>query len=90
MKKQFNNIVDDMNFRDQIIKTLSSIAGINDKKFNEHTLIREELGIDSLMTIEIIAKIEKYYNIQINEEDIIEINNVGDFITYIEKMIADT
>jgi acyl carrier protein len=89
MKKQFNKIVDDMNLRNQIIKTISSIAGINDKKFNENTLIREELGIDSLMTIEIIAKIENYYNIQINEEDIIEINNVGDFITYIEKIIAD-
>lgn len=89
MKKQFNKIVDDMNLRNQIIKTLSLIAGIDDKKFNENTLIREELGIDSLMTIEIIAKIEKYYTIQINEEDIIEINNVGDLITYIEKMIAD-
>jgi acyl carrier protein len=88
MKKQFNNKVDERNLRNQIIKTLSSIAGINDKKFNENTLIREELGIDSLMTIEIIAKIEKYYNIQINEEDIIDINYVGDFINFIETIIA--
>jgi acyl carrier protein len=91
MKKQFNDmvIVDDMNLRNQIIKTISSIAGIDGKKFNENTLIREELGIDSLMTIEIIAKIEKYYNIQINEEDIIDIDNVGGFINFIETIIAD-
>lgn len=82
-------IVDDMNLRNQIIKTISSIAGIDGKKFNENTLIREELGIDSLMTIEIIAKIEKYYNIQINEEDIIDIDNVGGFINFIETIIAD-
>ncbi|WP_024334668.1 acyl carrier protein [Desulfotignum balticum] len=91
MKKQFNDmvIVDDLNLRNQIIKTISSIAGIDGKKFNENTLIREELGIDSLMTIEIIAKIEKYYNIQINEEDIIDIDNVGGFINFIETIIAD-
>jgi len=88
MRKKINNIVDDMHLRDQIIKTLSSIAGINDLNFNDNTLIREELGIDSLMTIEIIAKIEKFYNIQINEEDIIDINNVGDFVDYIETIIA--
>lgn len=82
-------IVDDLNLRNQIIKTISSIAGIDGKKFNENTLIREELGIDSLMTIEIIAKIEKYYNIQINEEDIIDIDNVGGFINFIETIIAD-
>jgi len=82
-------IVDDMNLRNQIIKTISSIAGIDGKKFNENTLIREELGIDSLMTIEIIAKIEKYYNIRINEEDIIDIDNVGGFINFIETIIAD-
>ena len=41
------------------------------------------------MTIEIIAKIEKHYNIQINEEDIIDVNNVGDFINIIETIISE-
>jgi acyl carrier protein len=41
------------------------------------------------MTIEIIAKIESYYNIQIKEEDIIDINKVGDFINLIEKIITN-
>ncbi|MBT3386985.1 MAG: acyl carrier protein [Desulfobacula sp.] len=89
MDKQLNNTFGDMNLRDKIIKTLSSIARINGKVFDENTLIREELGIDSLMTIEIIAKIEKHYNIQINEEDIIDVNNVGDFINIIETIISE-
>ncbi len=77
------------NFRKQIIATISAIAQININQFNNKTLIREELGVDSLMTIEIIAKIEKHYNIQINEEDIIDIYSVGDFINLIEKIITD-
>jgi len=89
MNKQLNSTVDDINLRNKIIKTLSSIAKINEKKFDENTLIREELGVDSLMTIEIIAKIEKHYNIQINEEDIIDINIVGDFINFIETIITN-
>lgn len=86
---QFNNVVYDVNLRNKIIKTVSSIAKINEQEFDENTLIREELGVDSLMTIEIIAKIEKYYDIQINEEDIIDINNIGDFINFIETIIID-
>jgi acyl carrier protein len=89
MKMQFNNVVYDVNLRNKIIKTVSSIAKINEQEFDENTLIREELGVDSLMTIEIIAKIEKYYDIQINEEDIIDINNIGDFINFIETIIID-
>jgi acyl carrier protein len=77
------------NYRKDIVSTISSIAKINRNRFDDQTLIREELGIDSLMTIEIIAKIESYYNIQIKEEDIIDINKVGDFINLIEKIITN-
>ena len=90
MDTQLNNTVDDINLRNKIIKTLALIARINEKKFDENTLIREELGIDSLMTMEILAKIEKHYDIQVNEEDIIDINNVGDFINIIQTIITDS
>jgi acyl carrier protein len=86
---QITKPVDDINLRDKIIKTLALIARINEKKFDENTLIREELGIDSLMTMEILAKIEKHYDIEVNEEDIIDINNVGDFIDFIEAIITE-
>lgn len=89
MKVQITKPVDDINLRDKIIKTLALIARINEKKFDENTLIREELGIDSLMTMEILAKIEKHYDIQVNEEDIIDINNVGDFIDFIKAIITE-
>ena len=86
---QITKPVDDINLRDKIIKTLALIARINEKNFDENTLIREELGIDSLMTMEILAKIEKHYDIQVNEEDIIDINNVGDFINIIQAIITE-
>lgn len=89
MKMQITKPVDDINLRDKIIKTLALIARINEKNFDENTLIREELGIDSLMTMEILAKIEKHYDIQVNEEDIIDINNVGDFIDFIKAIITE-
>ncbi len=89
MKMQITKPVDDINLRDKIIKTLALIARINEKNFDENTLIREELGIDSLMTMEILAKIEKHYDIQVNEEDIIDINNVGDFINIIQAIITE-
>lgn len=87
INKQNNILAED--FREKIIATISVIAKIDEDRFNDETLIREELGIDSLMTIEIIAKIENHYNIQIDEEDIIDIYNVGDFINFIETIITE-
>jgi acyl carrier protein len=75
---------------EDIKKTLSEIARINFKEINNDTLIREELGIDSIMSIEIIASLEKKYNIKINERRIINMNKVGDFINYTTKLISQS
>jgi acyl carrier protein len=50
-------------------------------------LIFEELGLDSLMAIEILAKIEKRFDIIIEESLLANINTVGDFIQAIEEKI---
>jgi acyl carrier protein len=62
---------------------VSQVARINLAEIEDDIKIRDELGIDSLMAIEIIAKIEKQFDIQINEQEVMRINTVGDFTEYI-------
>jgi acyl carrier protein len=71
-----------------LIDTLSEITGIDSFGITDDTLIFEELGLDSLMAIEILAKIEKQFDIIIEESLLIDINTVGDFIQVIEKKIS--
>jgi acyl carrier protein len=71
----------------EIVEILSNITRIDLKGITYATLIFEELGIDSLMAIEILARVEKRFDITIEESLLANINTVGDFIQIIEEKI---
>ncbi len=71
-----------------LIDTFSEITGIDSSGITVDTLIFEELGLDSLMAIEILAKIEKQFDIIIKESLLIDIKTVGDFIQAIEEQVS--
>lgn len=73
--------------RENVIKTLSKIARIDENEFNDSTLIREELGIDSIMAIEILANIEKHYDVKLEEKKINNCQTIGEFIAYIQSLV---
>jgi acyl carrier protein len=75
------------NVNTTLIDTLSEITRIDSSGITYDTLIFEELGLDSLMAIEILAKIEKQFDINIEETLLADINTVGDFIQAIEEKI---
>lgn len=72
--------------RENLKITLGQIARFDISEIEDGTLIRDELGIDSLMGIEMLAKIEKHYNIIIEESLLLDITTVGEFINLIESM----
>ena len=86
MGKAGKNINDDKIHQD-IIKVLAKITRIDASSIDDNVLIRDELGIDSLMGIEIIAKVEKHYNIHLEESLLLEINRVGDFINLVKSKL---
>ena len=86
MGKVGENIKDEKIHQD-IIKVLAEITRIDASSINDNVLVQDELGIDSLMGIEIIAKVEKYYNIHLEESLLLEINRVGDFIELVKSKL---
>lgn len=81
LQKRVNNI------NTTLIDTLSKITRIDSSGITYDTLIFEELGLDSLMAIEMLAKIEKQFDITIEESLLLNVNTVGDFIQTIEEKI---
>ena len=71
----------------EIVEILSKITRIDLKGITYSTLILEELGIDSLMAIEILARVEKQFDIIIEESLLADVNTVGDFVNTIEEKI---
>lgn len=71
----------------EIVKILSKITRIDLNGITFETLIFEELGIDSLMAIEILARVEKQFDIIIEESLLADVHTVGDFVHTIEEKI---
>lgn len=64
----------------EIKEIMSRISRIDASELEENILIRDELGVDSLMAMEIIATCEKQFEIHIDEGILFEIETIGDFI----------
>ena len=59
---------------------VSRITRIDVGEFEDQVLIREELGIDSLMVTEILANCEKYLGVRIDETLLLKVETVGEFL----------
>lgn len=74
--------------RKNIVRTLSEITKIEEAEISDGILVREEIGMDSLEAMEIVVRLEKRYNIKINEAELEKIKTVGEFIDLFMKEIT--
>lgn len=72
--------------RKQVREIIAGISRIDIQELDDDVSVREELGIDSLMAMEIIAAVERKLNIHIDENQYTDIETIGDFIDLILKL----
>jgi acyl carrier protein len=59
--------------------------GVDEKEVTPEASFTNDLGADSLDTVELIMEFEKEFNIAIPDDQAEKINSVGDAIKYIEN-----
>ncbi|MDD2411765.1 MAG: acyl carrier protein [Bacteroidales bacterium] len=59
--------------------------GVDENEVNPEASFTNDLGADSLDTVELIMEFEKEFNIAIPDDQAEKIATVGDAITYIEN-----
>lgn len=59
--------------------------GVDEAEVTPAATFTNDLGADSLDTVELIMEFEKEFGVTIPDEDTEKIVNVGDAISYIEK-----
>ena len=62
--------------------------GVDEDDINPEASFTNDLGADSLDTVELIMELEKEFDITIPDEDAENIATVGDAISYVENAIA--
>ena len=70
--------------KDAIVEKL----GVEESKVTSNASFINDLGADSLDTVELIMELENRFNIQIPDEDQEKIQTVGDAITYVKSKVA--
>ncbi len=59
--------------------------GVDEDDINPEASFTNDLGADSLDTVELIMELEKEFDITIPDDDAENIATVGDAISYVEK-----
>ena len=84
MKKMENlKTIEKSKTRENVKKLIAEIARMDAGKINEGDSIRDDLGVDSLMAMEIMAAIEKRLGIVIDEAKAFNVVTVKDLMSLV-------
>lgn len=81
---QINNKELEKNLR----SIISTIVEIEPEKITLEANFVEDLGMDSMMALEILAEIERKYKIQIPEDKLTRLKNLGESIELTKEYLA--
>lgn len=72
----------------KVVSIIVDKLGVSEAEVTNEATFTQDLGADSLDTVELIMELERQFDIQIPEEKAEEIKTVGDAISYIENAKA--
>ncbi len=62
--------------------------GVNPEQVTESASFIEDLGADSLDTVELVMAFEEEFSVEVPDEDAEKLQTVGNVVDYIEKKAA--
>jgi len=77
----------DASIEERVKSIIVDKLGVDEKEVTSQASFTNDLGADSLDTVELIMDFEKEFNIAIPDEQAEKINTVGEAISYIEANV---
>ena len=75
------------NVADRVKKIIIDKLGVDESEVTLEASFINDLGADSLDTVELIMEFEKEFDVSIPDEQAEKIQTVGDAITYLEQNV---
>ena len=75
-----------VNYEEEIREMVSEILEVPVEKLTMDVNFFEDLDVDSLKAIEIVAAFEKKYRVIVPEDDIPKITNIGKLVEYTKNI----
>ncbi len=73
------------NIEERVIKIIADQLGIKEDEITGASSFIDDLGADSLDTVELIMKLEEEFGCEIPDDDAEKIATVQDAVNYVEK-----
>ena len=73
--------------QDQVKDIIVEELGVEREKLTNEASFMEDLGADSLDTVELVMAFEKEFNIDIPDEDAEKMRTVGDAMNYLREKV---
>ncbi len=73
------------NIADKVKQIIVDKLGVDESEINNTASFTNDLGADSLDTVELIMEFEKEFDLAIPDEEAEKIGTVGDAISYLEN-----
>ena len=70
---------------ERLKKIVSEELGVEESKITDESKFIDDLGADSLDTVELVMRLEDEFDCEIPDEEAEKILSVGDALRYIEK-----
>ena len=75
----------DMSVEEKVKQIIVEELGVDEPEVTPNASFIEDLGADSLDTVELVMRFEEEFDIEIPDEDAEKIQSVRDAISYIEQ-----
>ena len=74
-----------MSIEERVKKIIVEQLGVKDEEVSPESAFVDDLGADSLDTVELVMAFEEEFDLEIPDEEAEKIGTVGDAIKYIEE-----
>ena len=74
--------------KSRVIAIIVDKLGVDQNEVNMEASFTNDLGADSLDTVELIMEFEKEFNIDIPDEDAEKLRTVGDALGYLKEKVS--
>lgn len=73
--------------RTDLLDILSKLAGLEVDQIKDEDRLREDLGLDSLQSMELLSRISDKYELDLEVEDVMDVETVGDVVKQLAEFL---
>jgi acyl carrier protein len=74
--------------RNEVKKLIAEVTEREPEEITDTALFADELGVDSLMAMEVMVAVDKKYKINIPEDEFAKIKNVDDTVAVVQRYVS--